>query len=360
MLEVLKLNGDLREAVIMYNRSLISSCLAAYILRSALEAQQLYGVVSVIPYHTQARESAFFEPDGHPDVVDLYLVGVENFESQIASLLHNEKIRSLTWFPISIRDAKLFFERAKRGREDGSCSAGVSVELVSDRQNGNLPAVVRQWCTINGMAPADYGMVFAQGYSRIMEAKVRHHTELSDQSDLADVFYRQCIAATVVDSNQPYPDRLTAYSEQLTKFADLMQYGFDSWVAKGIESIERSRDTLKGNLLMSVMSENFVVMAPNSKDESFTLGYLLRQRYPTSRAVVLYHQQSRDKDYVYRVARGATPAHNPFEILANVNRDGRPQASVCSSIGPERVHRIADQAMCEQLAHSSGRRAANY
>lgn len=349
MLEILKLSGDLREAVILYNRSLLSSCLGAQILRTSLQNDGLYGQVHVSTYYTHDKESGetFFDATEHNDAVDLFLVGVEGWDANLAKLVNEETIRSLTIFPISVGGAHLFYNQIKASRGNEQNNAGVSLEIVYDDHEMSLPSTVRQWCNMKGLATngTPDAQLAVQGYQRLCEGKGSPNSKQGDESELADVYFRQCILDTVPPRSAFYENRLRAFSDQLDHFHSLMQYGFDSWVAGGIALVEKARERLKGNLLLANISNSGVVFSPNTRDESFTLGYLLRKKFPTCRAVVLYHQQSRDKQYIYRILRGCVYSGNPFTILANVRPDGRPQSMVCTELTPTVVHRIADEAM---------------
>lgn len=349
MLEVLKLPSDLREAVVFYNRSLISSCLAAYILQTSLQSKGVYGHVTVMPYHSHYKSADIpFNVEKHSRELDLFLVGVEGYNGSLMDYLRAESITSLTAFPIAINAAIEFFEYLKTEREAERLPKGVQVTLVYDKYRGNLPAVVQHWCTTEGMVPGPHTKAFVGGYTRICEGKTKANDQASEDGNLADVYYRCCVAQTPLRASVSYEDQLAAFNEQLSAFSELMQFGFDSWVARGIETVERSRDGLQGNLLMSTLSTNNVVMAPNTKDEGFKLGYLLRKKYPQSLALVLFHQNQQG-EYIYRVMRGARNIGNPFSILANVSPMGKAQAVMTSSLSPERVQRIADAAMAEQV-----------
>lgn len=374
MLQTLKLDGTLqrsdsqhKETVIVYNRGLISSCLGAQILRDGMTNNAARGVINLVPYFTHVRETKerLFEPSLHNTLTDVYLVGIEGWDESLFSWVKNESILSLTIFPISLAAAHAFFIRIKEARERNEIGAGVSITLIFDQQDqcrASLPRTVEYWLRDVGIQIKDEqaAQVAIDGYDRLCDGKIQHNTQASEESECADVFFRQCIQTTFVRKTEDYQDGLLANNEQMEAFTALMSGGFPAWVAGGRALIEKAREYLQGNLLMSEITPAGVVFAPNNKNEYHNLGFLLRQKYAACRAIVLYHELPKTAQYVYRILRGRVPSGNVFSILANVLPEGRPQSMVCTGLALDSVKKIANGAMADLVAQSSSRRFNNH
>lgn len=351
MLEILKHPGFAREAIILYKRGLISSSLGAKILAHALVNSKMFGHVQVIPYSSFTRgiQEPIYIPENHAGVIDLFLVGIEDWNERLSLMVLSPSVISLTIFPIAISEANCFFKKLVQPNITNTMK-NATVEVVFDQMEPSLPNTIVKWVKHYNMDLYINSNMFIDSYSKLVKGRNNPHTYKEDDCGLADVYFRHCVQVTAKHPSEDYVELMLSFNSQLDGFIELMSKGFDDWVSCGNNQIENTKDKLKANFLMATISSNGVVMAPNAKTDVFTLCFLLRKQYPQSKALILYHQ-IKDCNYIYRVQRGAIVIHNPFEILANVRPDGIAQAITNSDISPGKVLKIADSKLVEMMTN---------